>query len=161
MYITVVVEPKGSTFFHNFRCKIEITYWPVTFLCQLHTKFLINGCIIAVFKSSANTNSLSDVLTITVIVWSRTSNIFLNNLVGMGSSSQDFDDIDPMIVLISSSSNGLNSSKHALVRPASGAYLGWFSSWSLIFFILAMKGSAKSSAKLPESSESRLHLVVP
>ena len=79
----------------------------------------------------------------------------------MGSCSQDFDGIDPMIVLISSSSNGINSLKHALVSPASVAYLGWFSSRSLIFFILAKKKSAKSSAKLPESSGSRLHLVVP
>ena len=34
---TVVVEPNKSTFFHNFRHKTGITYWPVTFLHQLHT----------------------------------------------------------------------------------------------------------------------------
>ena len=76
-------------------------------------RFLVIGVISACFIAAGTTPDCSDLLTMSVIIGASVSMLSFSKLVGIGSSSHDFDDDCTMIRLISSAVAGWNSHSSA------------------------------------------------
>ena len=108
--------------------------------------------MINIFQSVANTPNVKDVLTSLARVGARSVTSHFRSDNGIASSSQDFDDISPIIFMTSSSVISLKLDSRLTLVFLVGVYLSCCCSASQIFQILSMKQFAKSLAKVSSLS---------